>query len=146
VRSKRFWINRLLLRLLRPETLALVGFWLIIVGLVVEAATIILMPSGTWEKIVSAICTLIIAVGVWWEEIAAGESKAPRHLLPEQQQRISARMAPFKGLCAGLGAVPPSRANTDFLNQLLAVLKAPMLDPCCGCVRSSIGVARVIAA
>jgi hypothetical protein len=80
VRSKRFWINRLLLRLLRPETLALVGFWLIIVGLVVEAATIILMPSGTWEKIVSAICTLIIAVGVWWEEIAAGESKAPRHL------------------------------------------------------------------
>lgn len=47
------------------------GLWLIIAGLLGEAAVIIFVPSGDLEKTSSVICTLVIALGVWMEEIGA---------------------------------------------------------------------------
>jgi hypothetical protein len=54
--------------------------------------------------------------------------QSPRALSIEQQQRIIASMSPFKGLRAVLGAVPPSAANTKFLEEILHVLKAADVD------------------
>jgi hypothetical protein len=59
-----------LLSLASPKRLKLVGLWMIIAGLIGEAIVIVFVPSGPFEKILSVIFTLIIALGVWVEEVA----------------------------------------------------------------------------
>jgi hypothetical protein len=49
---------------------------MIIAGLIGEAIAIVLIPSGTFEKTVSVVCTLIIALGVWIEEIGGDAAEA----------------------------------------------------------------------
>jgi hypothetical protein len=44
---------------------------MIIAGLIGEAATIVFVPSGGVEKTLSVIFTLVIALGVWLEEVGA---------------------------------------------------------------------------
>lgn len=60
-----------LLGIAPPSTLKKVGLWLIIAGLIGEAVTIIFVAPGTREKTLSVIFTLLIAFGVWLEEVGA---------------------------------------------------------------------------
>jgi uncharacterized membrane protein len=121
-------MNKLLLRYLSPEKLRWLGFWLIIIGLIGEAAVIIFVTFGKWEKVLTSIFTVMIAIGVWLEKVGADESTEPRHLASEQQQRIASKMAAFKGLRAVLGAVPPSAKNTNLLDQIFCALKISDVD------------------
>jgi hypothetical protein len=118
-------MNRFILSRASPEALKLLGYRLLIAGLIGEAVVILSVPSGIWEKLLNAFFTLMIAVGVWFEQVGAD---APRRLTPEQQKRIAMTMSPFKGLRAVLGAVPPSAKNTDLLNQILCALKTADVD------------------
>jgi hypothetical protein len=61
-------------------------------------------------------------------QVALEQLKAPRSLSLKEQQHITEEMAPFKGLRAVLGAVPPSERNTTFLSQILHVLKDAEVD------------------
>lgn len=118
-------MNKFLLSRASPEALKLLGYRLLIAGLLGEAVVIVLVPSGLGEKLLSAFFTLMIAVGVWFEQVGAD---APRELTQEQQERIAGKMTSFKGLRAVLGAVPPSAKNTDLLNEILCALKAAEVD------------------
>jgi hypothetical protein len=121
-------INKFLLSIASPKALKSVGFKLLIAGLIAEAIVIVAIPSGTLEKALTALCTIAIAIGVWFEEVGGDEIAAPRRLTPEQQRRIASKMSPFKGLRAVLGAIPPSAKNTDLLDQILQALKAAEVD------------------
>jgi hypothetical protein len=118
-------MNSFLLSRASPETLKLLGYRLLLAGLIGEAIVILSVPSGLGEKLLNAFFTLMIAVGVWFEQIGAD---APRELNPRQQGLISGKMTSFKGLRAVLGAVPPSAKNTDLLNQIFCALKMADVD------------------
>lgn len=118
-------MNRFLLSWASPEALKVLGYRLLIAGLIGEAIVIISFPSGGLEKGFNAFFTLMIAVGVWFEQVGAD---APRRLTQKQQEHIAHKMSGFEGLRAVLGAVPPSAKNTDLLNEILCALKAAGVD------------------
>ena len=118
-------MKQFLLSRASPEALKLLGFRLLIAGLVGEAIVILSIPSGFLEKGLNAFFTLMIAVGVWMEEVGGN---APRYLTPEQQARITDNLLMFEGLRAVLGAVPPSKKNTTLLHQISTALLAAKVD------------------
>jgi hypothetical protein len=121
-------MNKLLLSLAPPDTWRTFGFRLLVGALIAEALVIVIVPSGPLEKGLSVCCTLLIAAGVWIEEAASHAIAAPRHLSDAERRQLTAKMQPFKGLRAVLGAVPPSANNVDLLNQLLQVLTDAEVD------------------
>src|SRR5262249_38284381 len=88
------------------DTLASVGFWMIIGGLVAEAIVIVAVPSGKREKTLSVIFLLTIDAGVWLEHAANSVLQAEhekllvsrlvdRELTPAQREDIAAQLRPF---------------------------------------------------
>jgi hypothetical protein len=126
-------MKRLLLSVARAETIETFGLRLIILGLIAEAVLIAYALSieplpASLDKLLSAMFTLAIAMGVWIEHIGVNAKAAPRNLTIAQQKRIATKMASFNGLRAVLGAVPPSVTNTDVLEQLLSALRMADVD------------------
>src|SRR5882672_7707423 len=121
-------MNNLFRRLASPQSLRTFGFRLLVAALIAEAFVIIFVQSGSLEKALSFLCTLLIAAGVWIEEVADHAIAAPRKLTDKQCQFITEKMRAFKGLRAVLGAVPPSQRNVEFLNQILQSLKDAEVD------------------
>lgn len=62
-----------LLGIATPAILKRVGLWMVIVGLIGEAAVVLFIPSGALEKTLTITFTLIIALGVWVEEVGSDE-------------------------------------------------------------------------
>jgi hypothetical protein len=118
----------MLLRLASPKRLRTFGFRLLVAALIADALVIVFVQSGSPEKVLSFLCTLLIAAGVWIEEIADHAIAAPRRLTDKQRQLITDKMRLFKGLRAVLGAVPPSERNVEFLNQILRALTDAEVD------------------
>lgn len=90
-------MNGFFLAIASAVTLKTVGLWLIILGLVAEAAVIIFVPSGSVEKSLSVTFTLVIALGVWVEHIGAESIAGPRVLTQEQRGRIVDKLKQFSG-------------------------------------------------
>ena len=136
----------LFLSIVSPETLKSIGFWLLIFGLVAEAAIIVTLPSGRLEKRLSVLFTLTITAGVWIEEIGANAIDAakdaelgrltraitatqtaisPRSLSADTQQRISEIARRFKGTRFDFFVFPVGTPDTpDFASQILSALAA----------------------
>lgn len=121
-------MTNLILRFAPPHSLRTFGFRLLVAALIADAFVIIFIQSGNLEKALSFLCTLLIAAGVWIEEVADHAIAAPRQLTDEQRRLITEKMRSFNGLRAVLGAVPPSERNVEFLNQILLALKEAEVD------------------
>jgi hypothetical protein len=133
-------VNRAVLSLASPETLKSLGLWLIIGGLVAEAAVIVFVPSGKTEKTLSVIFTLVIAAGVWIEHVgasaleAAHEAQArlelaklqgPRNLSPAAQGQILARLKTFGAKPFNIGVlIGGLEPGSELADQLIAILSA----------------------
>jgi hypothetical protein len=105
----------------RPEyssSVHKIAFWLIVVGIAVEAVcTIFLFVFD--EGISSAQQSKIISL----ENRLAGRS-----LTAEQQEALKRRMTPFAKQRVSIGVLPMLKEHADFGLQLLAVLKASGVD------------------
>jgi hypothetical protein len=110
-----------LLSLASPKRLKLIGLWMIIAGLIGDAGIIAFIPSGTIEKILSALSSLVIALGVWVEEVGADAINAPRELDDKQAQEIIAKISAFPGTPFAIDADPA--AEYAFVNRLIEVLQ-----------------------
>jgi len=82
-------ISEFLLSRVSAEKLKTFGFRLLIASLFANALVIIFMPSGFAEKVLSAICTVGIILGIWLEEIAARHLAGARRLSAKQRGEIS---------------------------------------------------------
>jgi hypothetical protein len=98
---------------------------MIVGGLVGEAATIIFVPPGSFEKSLSVAFTLIIAAGVWIEEVGGEASEAKsEHEIVELAAR--AAEANERGLQAQLALEQfkaPRTLDTGFDTPLVRGLK-----------------------
>jgi hypothetical protein len=75
---------------------------MIIGGLIGEAATIFFVPSGGIEKTLSVIFTLVIALGVWLEEVAGESIEAKEKAATDLKlAELNARAAVAKAAEAG---------------------------------------------
>jgi hypothetical protein len=113
-------MKRSLLRVLSAEKAEFIGLWLIIAGLVGEAVLIFWKIDPSWERPLTFVFTVAIALGVWIESVGASDIssekdariaeanaraleaqlalekyKARRHLSQEQWHRIVARIAEY---------------------------------------------------
>lgn len=113
-------MKRSLLRVFSAETVELIGLWLIISGLVGEAVLIFWKIETSWEKPLTFVFTVAIALGVWIESVGAGDIssekdariaeanaraleaqlalekyRARRHLTQEQWRSIVAKIVSF---------------------------------------------------
>ena len=116
-----------LLSLASPKRLKVVGLWMIILGLVGDAAVIVFVPSGAGEKILSVICTLVIALGVWVEEVGAdaveAKEKAENDLkLAELKTRASEAERETERLRSQFGW---RRLSPEAAKTLASVLRGP---------------------
>lgn len=113
-------MKRLLLSWVSAELLETIGLWLIIGGLIGEAALVFSILETRFEKPLTFIFTLAIAAGVWIEyvgsddisaekdariaeanaraleaQVALEKFKAPRHLSQEQWRNVASKIAQF---------------------------------------------------
>jgi hypothetical protein len=89
-----------------PAALKSAGIWAIVAGLIAEAVAIVAIPSGSNEKLVSVICTVVIALGVWVEHVGSAALEAPRQKLiepPAIRARILATLERFPGTKYDIG-------------------------------------------
>src|ERR1700674_1657345 len=116
------FINRFLLSLASPEALKFVGLWMIIAGLVAEAAVIIAVPSGGLEKTLSVLFTLLIAAGVWIEHVgtAALEAVQQKEAALSQEQlrkQIGPRRIDSETFLKALEGKPKAPAEIMFSRE-----------------------------
>jgi hypothetical protein len=108
-----------------PATLKSTGVWMIIVGLAAEAIVIFAIPSGTFEKSASVVCTVVIALGVWVEHVGSHALEMPRNELIEPakvREEIVAKLHPFAGTKYDLGHPQIAREVWNFMWQFEPVL------------------------
>jgi hypothetical protein len=111
-------MNGFFLAIASAVTLKTVRLWLIILGLVAEAAAIIFVPSGSVEKSLSVTFTLVIALGVWVEHIGAESIAGPRVLTQEQRGRIVDKLKQFSGTEYDIAI---SDSEPEILDLVLAI-------------------------
>jgi hypothetical protein len=85
-------INEFLLSRVSAETLKTFGFRLLIASLFADALVIIFVPSGFVDKVLSAICTVGIILGIWLEEVANRHLAGGRRLTAKQRTEISSSL------------------------------------------------------
>lgn len=86
-------MNRWLLSKLGASRLAHLGLTLVIVGLVAEALLIAAAMVGPFlsdhaDKFWTALFTIVIAIGVWFEYLGHKEASRPRQLTDEQKEAL----------------------------------------------------------
>lgn len=111
----------LLLSLASPKTLETAGLWMIIAGLIGDAIIIAFVPSGTVEKVLSAVSSLIIAAGVLIEEIGSKAADAPRELDENDAKLLSETLNRFGRIPFAVETDPA--AEYRFVNALTAALQ-----------------------
>jgi hypothetical protein len=133
-----------LLSLFSAESVEVLGLWLIVVGLVLEAALIAdalimeLLPTK-FDKPLSIAFTLMIAVGVWIEHAAASKSKVardaeaelkfarldkritPRVISDDQARAIIEKIKQFSAMPFAVESDPA--AEYGFVNRVIEVLQ-----------------------
>jgi len=122
-------MSSFLLSKLSAETLKSWGLKSIIFGLVAEAVVIVFVPSGSLEKALSVVCTLVIASGVWIEEIgdraiATQSRKTRREILAGKTTAITERLQPFAGTQFDCGLNMNSGEQADFWWDLQPAITA----------------------
>jgi hypothetical protein len=100
-----------------------VGFWILVVGLVGEAAVILFVHSGKLEKALSVICTVVIIAGVAVEHVADAKRFSSRTLAREQQAEMAATLKPFAGTPFDF-AVQTDSEPIALMEQIAAALKS----------------------
>jgi hypothetical protein len=108
-----------------------VGFWILMVGLGGDFI-VLFIPSGTTEKRLAAVFTVLIAVGVAVEHMADSKRFGPRTLSPQQQAAIASALEPLslmlypKGIPerADVVVFPVSTEAVKLSNQIVSSLKA----------------------
>ena len=115
-------MKRLLLSWFSAEALETIGLWLIIAGLIGEAALVFSWLETGFEKPLTFVFTVMIAFGVWVENVGDADIssekdariaeanaraleaklelekyKEPRALTEEEQQKIATRLKQFAG-------------------------------------------------
>jgi hypothetical protein len=108
-----------------------VGFWLLIIGLAGDFI-VLFISSGTTEKRLAAVFTVLIAIGVSIEHIADSRRFGARTLSSQQQADIEVALKPLslmpdpKGVPerADVVVFPISTEAVKLSNQIVASLKA----------------------
>ena len=85
-------VREFLLSRVSAQRLKMFGFRLLIASLFADALVIIFVPSGFMEKVLSAICTVGIILGIWLEEIADRHLAGARRLSAKQRAEISSSL------------------------------------------------------
>jgi hypothetical protein len=111
----------LLLSLASPKLLETTGLWMIISGLIGDAIIIAFVPSGTVEKVLSAASSLVIAAGVFIEEVGSKAADAPRELSENDARTLSKTLSEFSGTPFAVETDPA--AEYKFVNALIAALQ-----------------------
>lgn len=120
-------MRRLLLSAATDKTLERIGLWLIIAGLIGEAILIIaaIPPEkipGEAARVLSIICTLAIAFGVWVEHVGSAAVAAPRRLTVRQRAILSDRLKTFSGTNFAMSVA--GAEAIDFAADIADALKA----------------------
>src|ERR1700687_171695 len=98
---KKFLLSRV-----RPEKLKSFGLRLLIAGLVADIIVLIVVPAGLCERLLSAVCTAAIVIGIWIEEVGdhgiSLVAKMPRWELLEEKTLVE-RLKQFAGTTFDIG-------------------------------------------
>jgi hypothetical protein len=117
-------LKKFLLARLKPHTVRFLGLQLLIGGLIAEAIVLVAMEAGLHERLLSALFTIAIAIGVWLEEVGghaiAVAEGTPRWLLLEPNvDRLPERLRPFAGTAFDLGFGGKEQRDQIYLVSLL---------------------------
>ncbi len=137
-------INEFLRSRVPAEKLRTLGFRLLIASLFASALVIIFVPSGLTEKVLSAICTFAIILGIWLEKIADPHLAGSRRLSAKQRAEISSSLtgAPSALVLSFADSLVLSFAQGDaearlFAEDIRATLVAAGITPNLSAVSSS---------
>jgi hypothetical protein len=130
-------MKRWLLSVVSPERLETVGLWLIVIGLLAEAALIanaMLFESipPKFEKVLSAIFTIAIAAGVWIEHVgmtdsAEAKEQASRETISKIESRLAPRQIDEETFSALLDGQPKGKVEILYLDEQESMLLALQL-------------------
>jgi hypothetical protein len=113
----------LLFSIVSAEAVKWIGIIVLIGSLAAEIVLILCVPSGSTEKVLSAICTAGIILGILFEELGVHEisrlEKAPRRdIIAGKESWVTDPLKSFSGISFDAGIGPNDKDVEDFLWDL----------------------------
>lgn len=105
-----------------PTLWSSIGFWILVAGLGGEVLVILFVSSLKVEKVLGALCTLVIIIGVGIEHRADTIRLSGRILDPTQQESITKELSPFLGTRFTIRAYNDDENAVKLLSTISAVL------------------------